>query len=67
MLQLEQARGPSAAARTNLGSCRLENCTFGKLLIGKLPLGKRPLGKNLTFKNTMAGHGSTCSSRFFNG
>ena len=29
-------------ARTDLGSCRLENCTFGKL-----PLGKKPLGKYL--------------------
>ena len=34
---------PSAAARTDLGSCRLKNCTFGKL-----PLGKNSLGKYLT-------------------
>ena len=27
-LRLEQARGPSTAARTNLGSCRSGNCTF---------------------------------------
>ena len=29
--------GPSAAARTDLGSCRLGNCTFGKLPLGKIP------------------------------
>ena len=29
--------GPSAAARIDLGSCRLGNCTFGKL---PLDLGK---------------------------
>jgi len=26
--------GPSAAARTELGSCRLGNCTFWKLALG---------------------------------
>ena len=29
-LRLEQARGPSAAARTDLESCHLGNCTVGK-------------------------------------
>ena len=32
--------GPSAATRTDLGSCHLENSTFGKLSLGKNPLGK---------------------------
>ena len=46
-LRLGWARGPSAAARTgwgasaaartDLGSCRLGNCTFGKLPLGKYP------------------------------
>ena len=27
--------GPNAAARTNLGSCRLGNCTVGMLPLGK--------------------------------
>ena len=35
-LQLEQTRVPSAAARTNMGSYLLENCTLGMLPIGKL-------------------------------
>ena len=26
--------GPSAAARTDFGSCRLVNCTFGKIPLG---------------------------------
>ena len=37
--------GPSAAARTNLGSLRLENCTFCKFPIGKTSLGCCHLGK----------------------
>ena len=41
-LRLEQDKGPSAAVRPDLGSCRLGNWTFGKL-----PLGKRPSGKCL--------------------
>ena len=47
--------GPSAAARTDLGSIRLGNCTFGKLPLGKLPLGrieKMNLGKYLTSIST---------------
>ena len=36
-LRLEQARGMSAAAKTDLG-----NCTFGKLLLMKIPLEKYP-------------------------
>ena len=39
-LRLVQARGQSAVARTDLGSCSLGNCTFGKLPLGKIPLGK---------------------------
>ena len=34
-LRLEQYIGQSAAARTDWGSCRLENCTSGKLTFGK--------------------------------
>ena len=37
--------GPSAMAKTYLGSCRLGNSTFGKL-----PLGKNPLEKYITSK-----------------
>ena len=37
--------GPSAEARTYLGSYHLGNCTFGKLPLGKLSLGKLSLGK----------------------
>ena len=36
--------GPSAAARTDLGSSRLGYCTVGKLLLKKIPLA---LGKIL--------------------
>ena len=38
----QAAMGGSAAARTDLGSWHLENCTFGKLILRKLlsPLGK---------------------------
>ena len=32
--------GLSAAAKTDLGSCLLVNCTFRKLPLGKNPLGK---------------------------
>ena len=39
--------GPSAASRTDFGSCRLGNCTFGKLLLGKIPLGSCRFGKIL--------------------
>ena len=46
-LRLGRERGPSGAARTDLGSCRLGNCTQGKYP-GKLPLGKKSLGKFLT-------------------
>ena len=35
--------GPSAAAKTDLGSCHFGNCIFGKL-----PLVKNILGKYLT-------------------
>ena len=38
-------RGQSAAARTDLGSCRLRNCTFGKLPLGKIPMGSCHLGE----------------------
>ena len=31
--------GPSAGARTDLGSVPLGNCTFGKLPLGKIPSG----------------------------
>ena len=44
-MRLEQATGPSAAARSDLGSRRLENT------LGKLPLGKIPVEKYLTSKN----------------
>ena len=40
-------QGPSAAARTDLGSCRLGNCTVGKLPLWKMPLGSCQLGKIL--------------------
>ena len=46
--QLEQARGPSVAARTDMGSWRLGNYTFGKLPLGEIPLGSCRLGKHLT-------------------
>ena len=36
MLRLKQARGLSAAARTDLGSFHLWNCTFGKFPLGEL-------------------------------
>ena len=36
-LRLRWARGPSAAARTDLESCRLGNYTLGKLPPGKIP------------------------------
>ena len=35
--------GPSAAVRTDFGSCRLGNCTFGKLPLEN-SLRKMPLG-----------------------
>ena len=40
MLRLEQAMGPHAEARTDLGSFRLGNCTSWENALGKLPLGK---------------------------
>ena len=40
VLRLEQARGPHAEARTDLGSFRLGNCTLWENALGKLPLGK---------------------------
>jgi len=51
VLRLGWARKPGAAARTDLVSCRLRNCTFGKLKLGKitlknLPRGKTPLEKS---------------------
>ena len=33
-----QVMGPSSAARTDLGSSHLENCTIGKLPLGKMLL-----------------------------
>ena len=51
MLRLKHARGPSTAARTNLGSFRLgyykvwEVATW-EFSLGELPLGKMPLGKS---------------------
>ena len=39
--------GPSAAARTDFGSCRFGNYTFGKLPLGKIPLGSCHLRKIL--------------------
>ena len=36
---------PSAKTRTELGSCRLGNCTFVKWPLGKIPLGSRHLGQ----------------------
>ena len=42
--------GPSAAARTDLGSCCMGNFTFGKLPLGKIPLGCCHLGKILLGK-----------------
>ena len=44
--RLEQAWGPSATARTALGSCWLGNCPFKKISLCKIPLGSCPLGKN---------------------
>ena len=41
-LRLEQARGTSAVARSDLRSWRLGNLPFWKLPLGKLPLGKVP-------------------------
>ena len=35
-------QGPSIAARTELGSFPLVNCTFGKLPLGKIPLENYP-------------------------
>ena len=35
-----EQKGAMAAARTDLGSCRLGNCTFGKLPLGENPLWK---------------------------
>ena len=46
-LRIGLARGPSAAASTDLGSFRLGNCTFGKLSPRKLPLGCCRLRKSL--------------------
>ena len=43
----EEASGPSAVVRTDLGSCRLVNCTVKKLPLGKIPLGRCHLGKYL--------------------
>ena len=37
--RLGRTRGSSAAARTDLGSCRLGNCTVGKFSLGKISLG----------------------------
>ena len=48
VLWLEQATGPSAAARTDFGSWRLGNCTVGKLPLVKILLGSCSLGKYLT-------------------
>ena len=39
--------GTNAVARTDLGSCRLENCTFWKLSLEKYPW-EKPLVKYLT-------------------
>ena len=50
MLRLEQARGPHAEARTDLGSFRLGNCTLRENALGKLPLGKIFLRKYPTPK-----------------
>ena len=47
-LWLEQATGPSAAARTDIGSCGLGNSTVGKLPLVKILLGSCSLGKYLT-------------------
>ena len=44
-LRLEQAKGPSAAARPDLGICHTGNCTVGKLSHEKIPLGSCHLGK----------------------
>ena len=44
-LRLEQAGGPSAAARRDIGSCHLGFCTFGKLTLGKIHLGSCRFGK----------------------
>ena len=41
-LQLGSVRGPSAAAKTDLG-----NCAIRKLPLGKIPLGSCRLGKEL--------------------
>ena len=46
-LQLGWARGAGAAARIDLGCCRLRNCTFEKLPLGKIPLGSCHLGNCL--------------------
>ena len=50
VLRLEQARGPHAEARTDLGTFRLGNCTLRENALGKLPLGKIFLGKYPTPK-----------------
>ena len=46
-LPLEQARTPWSAARTDLGSCHLENFALGKLPLEKISLGNCRLGKFL--------------------
>ena len=43
--RLELTRRPSAAARTDLESCRSGNCTVGKLSLGKIPMGSFHLGR----------------------
>ena len=44
--QSAAAKGPSAAVRIDLASCRLGNYTFRNLPLGEIPLGKLLLGKN---------------------
>jgi len=41
--------GPSAASRTDFGSCRLGNCAYWKLSPGKNPLGKYLISCKLRF------------------
>jgi len=49
-LQLGWARGPNAAARTDLGSCRPQKLNIWEITIWKNTLGQLPLGKFFSSK-----------------
>ena len=65
--RLEQAGGPSAAARTDLGSCRLKKCIFRNLPFGTIPLGSCHLRKCLleSTKHRKDDSHSICIAFFF--